>query len=114
MNSGAKVYLGSTYASIPGSTKISEPTWDNEAKKIMWNGHPIFKYGFVDHLDKDDDNEGILESKTDGHEDGDGILNIYDKDDDNDGIPDFLSLLLSFNLPPNLRDFLSFYIIFHF
>ena len=80
----------------------------------MWNGHPIFKYGFVDHLDKDDDNEGILESKTDGHEDGDGILNIYDKDDDNDGIPDFLSLLLSFNLPPNLRDFLSFYIIFHF
>ena len=79
MNSGAKVYLGSTYASIQGSTKISEPTWDNEAKKFMWNGHPIFKYGFVDHLNKDDDNEGILESETDDQEDKDGIPDFLEQ-----------------------------------
>merc|ERR1712168_1290957 len=53
-----------------------------------------------DHLDPDDDNDGILDvvdtdddgdgipDEDEGDDDGDGIPDHMDPDDDNDGIPD--------------------------
>ena len=42
--------------------------------------------GVPDHLDNDDDNDGILDDQEDA--DGDGVPDVVDNDDDNDGIPD--------------------------
>jgi len=42
--------------------------------------------GVPDHLDNDDDNDGIPDNQEDA--DGDGVPDHMDNDDDNDGIPD--------------------------
>jgi hypothetical protein len=47
--------------------------------------------GVLDHLDRDDDNDGISDAaEGDGDHDKDGVADRSDRDSDNDGLPDKL------------------------
>lgn len=48
--------------------------------------------GVPDHIDLDDDNDGILDSVEDENSDGDGDPTTNPTDTDSDGIPDYLDL----------------------
>ncbi|MFM2586761.1 Ig-like domain-containing protein [Vibrio sp. TBV020] len=57
------------------------------------NGEDYDQDGVANHLDKDDDNDGIADIKEQGGDrDGDSIQDYFDRDSDNDGLPDRIEM----------------------